>query len=79
MHVIRQYFLDAETPITGGVVPVGYAVDDTDILTLDADGQPLGENGLFRRHRDSQSVPGHRLLAPPGADARRLHPRSRRR
>jgi amino acid adenylation domain-containing protein len=46
MHVIRQQFLDAETPVAGGIVPVGYAVDDTEILILDDLGQPLGENGL---------------------------------
>jgi amino acid adenylation domain-containing protein len=41
MHVIRQNFLDATSVLPGGVVPVGYAVDDTEILILDDDGRPV--------------------------------------
>jgi amino acid adenylation domain-containing protein len=44
MSIIRQFFLDHETPITGGLVPVGYAVADTEVLVLDEAGQEVGAN-----------------------------------
>ncbi len=44
MHVIRQNFIDARTPIDGAVVPVGYPVDDTEVLIVDEGGQPLPAN-----------------------------------
>jgi amino acid adenylation domain-containing protein len=44
MSIIRQYFIDQETSITGGIVPVGYAVADTEILLLDETGQEVGVN-----------------------------------
>jgi len=39
-----QYFIDHLTPITDGVVPVGYAVDDKEVLLLDDDGKEVGVN-----------------------------------
>jgi acyl carrier protein len=44
MSVIRLYFLDKKTPIMDNVVPVGYAVDDTEILLLDEAGKEVGVN-----------------------------------
>jgi amino acid adenylation domain-containing protein len=44
MSVIRLYFLDKETTIPGTVVPVGYAVQDTEVLLLDEAGQEVGVN-----------------------------------
>jgi amino acid adenylation domain-containing protein len=44
MSIIRQYFLDKETPVTDGIVPVGYAVADTEVLLLDEAGQAVGVN-----------------------------------
>jgi amino acid adenylation domain-containing protein len=46
MSLIRQYFIDQETPITGSTVPVGYAVADTEILLLDEAGEAVGVNQL---------------------------------
>jgi acyl carrier protein len=46
MSLIRQYFIDQETLITGGTVPVGYAVADTEILLLDEEGEAVGVNRL---------------------------------
>jgi amino acid adenylation domain-containing protein len=44
MSVIRLYFIDKDTPITGNVVPVGYAVEDTEVLLLDEAGQQVSSN-----------------------------------
>jgi amino acid adenylation domain-containing protein len=44
MSVMRHYFLHTDTPLTGSVVPVGYAVDDTEVLILDDDGNDMGNN-----------------------------------
>ena len=42
-----QYFIDRDTPLPGGVVPAGYAVEDKEILVLDESGAPVvpGEEG----------------------------------
>jgi len=41
---IRQYFIDKETRLNGGIVPVGYAVEDKEILLLDQAGKEVGFN-----------------------------------
>ena len=43
---IRWYFLDKGTRMTDGTVPVGYAFDDTEILLVGDDGNPVGNNGI---------------------------------
>jgi amino acid adenylation domain-containing protein len=45
--LVRQFFVEQTTPVTGSVVPIGYAVDDMEILLLDDTGQevPIGEIG----------------------------------
>ena len=45
--LVRQFFVDQTTPVTGSVVPIGYAVEDMEILLLDDTGQdvPIGEIG----------------------------------
>jgi amino acid adenylation domain-containing protein len=40
--LIRQYLLDKETEVTTQVVPVGYPLEDTEVLILDEDRRPLG-------------------------------------
>lgn len=42
LNTLRQYFIGRETEITGAVVPVGYAVEDTEILLLDENGAAVG-------------------------------------
>jgi amino acid adenylation domain-containing protein len=44
LNTIRQYFIDGETRISGRVAPVGYAVEDTEILLLDETGAEVGCN-----------------------------------
>ena len=39
--IIRQYFVDSESPLRGDVVPVGYAVEDMQISLLDEMGMPV--------------------------------------
>jgi amino acid adenylation domain-containing protein/non-ribosomal peptide synthase protein (TIGR01720 family) len=43
LNVIRQYYIGPQTRLTGNNVPVGYAVEDTEILLLN-EGQPVGFN-----------------------------------
>jgi amino acid adenylation domain-containing protein len=38
----RQYFIQKETPITGNVVPVGYPVEEKEVILLDESGRELG-------------------------------------
>jgi amino acid adenylation domain-containing protein len=37
----RYYFIDHDTPIEGGGVPVGYGVTDKDVLVVDDEGRPV--------------------------------------
>jgi non-ribosomal peptide synthetase component F len=43
---IRWYFLDKETRVTEGTVPVGYAFDDTEVLLVGEDGNPVSSDGI---------------------------------
>ena len=43
---ITQYFLDRETNVASHTVPVGYPVDDTEVLLLDDDGHEVGVNRI---------------------------------
>jgi amino acid adenylation domain-containing protein len=38
INVVRQYFIDQNTEITGALVPVGYPVEDTGVLLLNESG-----------------------------------------
>jgi acyl carrier protein len=42
---IRRYFIDGDTPVTGNIVPVGYAAPDNQVLLLDDLGRvpPISE------------------------------------
>ncbi len=40
----RQYFIDHQTEISGNLVPVGYAVDDVDVVLLDEFGEEVPFN-----------------------------------
>jgi amino acid adenylation domain-containing protein len=41
---IRSYFIDKTTPIDGARVPIGYPVDDKEVLLLDESGKDAGRN-----------------------------------
>jgi amino acid adenylation domain-containing protein len=43
---IRWYFLDQQTALRTGPVPVGYAIEDTEVLLLDEVGKQLGKNQI---------------------------------
>ena len=47
LSMIRQLFVDGETPLPESRVPVGYPIPDREVLLLDADGRrvPPGETG----------------------------------
>jgi amino acid adenylation domain-containing protein len=38
----RQYFINKETPMMGNVVPVGYSVEEKEVILLDESGRELG-------------------------------------
>ncbi len=40
--VYRQYFIGQETQIEGNIVPVGYAVEDKEVVLLDDNGKEIG-------------------------------------
>jgi amino acid adenylation domain-containing protein len=42
--ILSKYFVDRKTQITGSQVPVGYAVEDKEIVLLDDSGRELGFN-----------------------------------
>jgi amino acid adenylation domain-containing protein len=77
----RVYFMNKETLIHENVVPVGYALEDCEILVLDADGRRLGFNQVGEiAVRSSFLSPGYWrmpeltdatfLSDPTGGDAR---------
>jgi amino acid adenylation domain-containing protein len=45
--LVRQFFVDHHTAVVGGVVPIGYPVEDMDVSVVDEDGSPVapGEIG----------------------------------
>ena len=38
--IVRRFLMDRDTPILGGIVPIGYPVEDMDVMVLDDDGKP---------------------------------------
>ncbi len=38
--IVRRFLADRETPLPGGIVPIGYPVEDMEVSVLDDDGQP---------------------------------------
>ncbi|MFC1712325.1 AMP-binding protein [Candidatus Poribacteria bacterium] len=41
---VTQYLMDENTQIMGNISPIGYAIDDREVLLLDDDGQEVGFN-----------------------------------
>ncbi|MEO5574569.1 MAG: non-ribosomal peptide synthetase [Gammaproteobacteria bacterium] len=41
---VREFFIDKHTKIPGGIVPAGYAIEDKQVLLLDAEGAAVGLN-----------------------------------
>lgn len=39
--LVRQFFIDPGMPVAGGVVPIGYPVEDMDVHVVDEAGRPL--------------------------------------
>jgi amino acid adenylation domain-containing protein len=58
--IVRQYFVGPETPIPEGVVPIGYPVEDMEILLLDESGHAVdaGQVGEIAV-RSRYLVPGY--------------------
>jgi amino acid adenylation domain-containing protein len=58
MKNFAEYFIDHETMIDESLVPVGYPVEDTEILLLDDDGRPVGAGEI------GEIVVKSRFIAP---------------
>jgi amino acid adenylation domain-containing protein len=43
--IVRRYFIDHGTEVSGGVVPIGYPVEDMDVLLLDEAGAEVDRGG----------------------------------
>ncbi len=43
---VRWYFIDKETEINGNIVPVGYPVEDNEVLLLDDAGKEVGSDNV---------------------------------
>ena len=39
--IVRRFLVDRETPLPGGIVPIGYPVEDMEVTLLDDDGKPV--------------------------------------
>jgi len=58
--IVRQYFVGPETPIPEGVVPIGYPVEDMEILLLDEPGHAVGAGQVGEiAVRSRYLVPGY--------------------
>jgi amino acid adenylation domain-containing protein len=80
---LRMYFLDSTTEIVGNELPVGYALEDKEILLLDEAGHALGVNEigeiavrsayLFSGYWNSPELTETKLKADPEGSDNRLH------
>ncbi len=43
-NIVRQFFCDHHTPLSGDIVPAGYEVEDMQVLVLDEDGKEAAAN-----------------------------------
>jgi amino acid adenylation domain-containing protein len=83
MGIVRQYFLDHETALSGPTVPVGYPVADTEVLLLDDRGEEVGGHDvgemtirsryLFRGYWRQAELTTATLLADPAGSGARLY------
>jgi amino acid adenylation domain-containing protein len=44
--ITRQYFINKSTVLPGGIVPIGYSVEDMEVLVLDDEGKGVGINTI---------------------------------
>ncbi len=44
--IVRQYFVTKDTPTHQTIVPIGFAVEDMEVLLLDETGQQLGDDAV---------------------------------
>jgi len=49
--IIRQYFIDKSTRLSGEAVPIGYPIEDMQILLLDDNGEPTDTGEIAVRSR----------------------------
>src|SRR5207249_2669107 len=46
LSTYRQYFISKDTPVTGTVVPLGFPVEDKEVVLLDEKGREAGFNEI---------------------------------
>ncbi|MFC1712651.1 AMP-binding protein [Candidatus Poribacteria bacterium] len=57
---VRHYFVNKETQINGNIVPVGYAIEDMEVLLLDENGMEVGFDQMGEIAVKSQYIsPGY--------------------
>jgi amino acid adenylation domain-containing protein len=49
--IIRQYFIDKSTPFSSEAVPIGYPIEDMEVVLLDDNGQPADTGEIVVRSR----------------------------
>ena len=76
--LVRRFVVDRTSELPGSAVPVGYEVDDMEVLLLGENGRPVPD-GRGRGDRRAQPLPLARLLAAAGAHGRALPRRPDRR
>jgi amino acid adenylation domain-containing protein len=81
INTYRIHFLNKNSQLPAGALPVGYAVEDTDVLILDDSGNPLTVNEVGEIAVQSAYLsPGYwknpeltdSAFGPPDADGRRI-------
>jgi len=81
-HIYRVHFLNKDSKVPPGALPVGYAVDDIDVLILDDSDNSLGveEVGeiairsayLFRGYWNNKELTDSAFVGTPDRDGRRI-------
>jgi amino acid adenylation domain-containing protein len=82
IHIYRVHFLNKNSQVPAGALPVGYAVEDIEVLILDDSGNPLGVNEvgeiairsahLFRGYWNNSVLTNAVFVEGPDDHGRRL-------
>ena len=82
IHIYRVLFLSKDSQVPRGALPVGYAVEDVEVLILDDSGNPLGVNEigeiairsahLFRGYWNNSALTDAAFVGRPNDHGERL-------
>lgn len=78
--IIRQYFIDEGTRLSGEAVPIGYPVEDMEILLLDDNGEPANTGEITVRSRylatgywNQQELTDTEFVSDPAGGDKRIY------